>query len=78
MLKSNVERIHKRKGCGLALSMFMCVGDFTHPIPNPKKTYENNSNLKETTSKKSLPFMSKHHGNPNSQGNNFQKKPPFS
>jgi hypothetical protein len=36
--------------------MFMCVGDFTHPIPNPKKTYENNSNLKETTSKKKPPF----------------------
>jgi hypothetical protein len=52
MLKSNVERIHKRKGFGLALSVFMCLGDITHPIPNPKKTSKNNSNLEEATSRK--------------------------
>jgi hypothetical protein len=47
-----------------------CVLDTTHPIPNPMKPYENNSNPKGSTSKKppNLPFMNKHHGSdPNSQ-----------
>ncbi len=47
-----------------------CILDTTHPIPNPMKTYENNSNLKGSNSKKrpNLHFMNKRHDNdPNSQ-----------
>jgi len=54
-----------------------CVLDTTHPIPNPMKTYENNSNPKGSTSKKppNLPFMNKHHGNdPNSQQPNTRPR----
>ncbi len=37
MLKSNVEWIHKRKGYGLVLSMFMCLGTIP-PIPFHEQT----------------------------------------